>query len=199
MLRKVYAKDESIEEIVIFLQQTSQKETSKVSLKEACFNPKYLTGTWLTIILISFHELTGYNAIMLYSNTILKEMFGDSSSGFTPRTGSCLIGATALVSCVLSVYVLKIFRRRTLLIPGHFFMAGAHALIGLCTFLGYNTAALVMIMIFVLLYQNMNGALAWVYSSEVVVDSALGLVTSILWLWVLVLSLSTNYLMESAL
>jgi hypothetical protein len=42
----------------------------------------------------------------------------------------------------------------------------------------------------------MNGAIVWVYTAEVVVDSALGLCIMVLWLFVLLLSLTTNYMMS---
>lgn len=43
----------------------------------------------------------------------------------------------------------------------------------------------------------MNGPIVWVYSAEVVVDTALGICILVLWIWVLALSLTTNYLMEA--
>jgi hypothetical protein len=43
----------------------------------------------------------------------------------------------------------------------------------------------------------MNGSIIWVYSAEVAVDTALGICILVLWTWVLILSLTTNYLMEA--
>lgn len=57
--------------------------------------------------------MTGYNAIMLYSNSILTSVFGTSSdSGITPRTGSCILGAINVCSSLSAIYVLKLFKRR---------------------------------------------------------------------------------------
>jgi hypothetical protein len=46
--------------------------TSKKSLKDALFDPEYRRATWVNLGYIVFHELTGINVIMLYSNTMLK-------------------------------------------------------------------------------------------------------------------------------
>ena len=46
-------------------------------------------------------------------------------------------------------------------------------------------------------YEISNGPIIWLYVSEVVVDSALGLCIATLWGVVLIESLTTNYLMNS--
>jgi hypothetical protein len=56
-----------------------------------------------------------------------------------------------------------------------------------------------MILLFLFAYQNSSGPLAWIYSAEVAVDSALGLLIFTLWMTVFILSLITNLIMDSAL
>jgi hypothetical protein len=55
-----------------------------VTLKEAFISdPKYTKATWVNIWNIFFHEMTGINVILLYSNTILRNIIKPDSS-FTP-------------------------------------------------------------------------------------------------------------------
>lgn len=72
----------------------------------------------MTMFLVIFHELSGYNAIMMYSNTILTDMFGDNTSGLTARTGTTLIGFTAMLASILAIVILNKFKRRQLIVPG---------------------------------------------------------------------------------
>lgn len=110
MIDKIYHFEEDRETIFKYIGQTSQKETSKISYYDALFHKDYRVGTWITIVLVIFHELTGINAIFLYSNNIFKEIFTGSS--LTPRQGSYFIGLAACLSAASAVVFIKIFTRR---------------------------------------------------------------------------------------
>ena len=56
-----------------------------------------------------------------------------------------------------------------------------------------------MILSFLAFYQWTNGGIVWLYSSEVACDTALSIGMLMLWGTILLLSLTTNYLMQSAL
>jgi hypothetical protein len=160
-------------------------------------DPLYSKATIIVIILIIAHEMSGYNAIMLYSNTILKDIFGDNGGKITPKVGSVIIGAANCLSSCTSLYILKVFKKRTLLWPGEFIMSVTLALVGICALYAFNDAVIIMIVVFLFFYQCMNGAVIWVYSTETVVDTGLGICIMVLWLFVLLLSLTTNYMMSS--
>lgn len=85
------------------------------------------------------------------------------------------------------------------MVPGEFIMATSLALIGVFTIFSINDGVLIMIIFHTCIYQIMNGVVVWVYVSETIVDAALGWVMLVLWSFVLLLSLTTNYLMDSAL
>jgi MFS family permease len=104
-----------------------------------------------------------------------------------------------LIGLAIAVLILKKIGRRTLLYSGHIVMAVCHALVGVFAFYNESVWVVVMMVAFVFFYQVMNGPVVWLYVSEVVVDTALGLAIFTLWATVLVLSLTTNFLMESAL
>lgn len=165
-----------------------------MSLKEAMTSPMYKKATWICVTVIIFHELTGINAISLYSNTMFKKMGLEN-----PRIGTYFLNGTSLISALVAVLVLNKIGRRTLLVSGHFIMAGCHAMVGLFAYWNMSYWIVAWMMSFKVAYYIANGPVIWLYVSEVVVDTALGLCIFSLWGTVLVLSLTTNFLMESAL
>jgi len=62
---------------------------------------------------MALHELTGINAILLYSNTIISEM---PDGNISPREGTYLIGIFNFIASVCSLYAGKAFSRRFLFI-----------------------------------------------------------------------------------
>ena len=50
------------------------KDSSGLTVNDALCNDQYRKATWVNIGYIIFHELTGINVIMLYSNQMLHQM-----------------------------------------------------------------------------------------------------------------------------
>lgn len=149
-----------------------------------------------------FHELTAINVIMAYSNTILENILPDpteQTSGFTARQGTYVIALTNLISSVLSILTIQKFGRRTLLLAGHTGIFLTYLLMGIFTVIGFNDGVLAMLCLFLLIYQNSSGPVAWTYASETCCDISLGVSIQVLYSSVLLLSLTTEPLMDSAL
>ena len=128
-------------------------DSIKVSLKEAFFtNENYVRASWVNIINIIFHELSGINVIFQYSNTILKQILGDSSSSFTPRQGTYCVSAVNFLSSAASIWTINNFGRRSLLLVGHSAMSIIHILIGTFIITGFNMGTLVGILLFLVAY-----------------------------------------------
>ena len=66
---------------------------------------------------------------MIYSNTILTDVLSPTSA-FTPRLGTIAIGGANFFSAVLSIWSIKWYGRRDLLLWGHSGMTIAHVMIG---------------------------------------------------------------------
>jgi hypothetical protein len=60
-----------------------------------------------------------------------------------------------------------------------------------------DLGVVISMIIFMTVYVITNGPVIWLYVSEIVSDAALGFCLFILWTFVLILSLSINFLMES--
>lgn len=169
------------------------ESSGNLTLRDALFNPIYRKATWVNLCYIVFHELTGINVIMLYSTTIFKQMKGGS---FTPRLGTQIVGIVDLLACFLSIWTVKKFGRVTLVIWGHLLIAGAHLGVGISVINGNNTGVLLFVLLFLVIYQNTSGPIAWLYAAETTIDAALGICIFTLWGTVFILSIISPILMK---
>ena len=143
-----------------------------------------------------WHEMVGNNAIMLYSNTMLEDM-SQNGSALSPRVGTYMIGVINFLSSASSVWVAKNFTRRFLFIYGHFFMGVAHIMVGVFAYMDYPTCVLISMLFFIFFFQNSSGCITWLYCSEVAVDLVLGFVGFTGYLVVFILTLTTQFMMDS--
>ena len=101
-----------------------------------------------------FHELTAVNVVSAYSVTIFEDILGkDKTSGFTPREATYALGCMSVIGTFMSVFTLRAFGRRTLLLFGHIGMSITWLLMGIFTLIEFNYGCLGMICIFVLIYD----------------------------------------------
>jgi len=115
---------------------------------------------------------------------------------FTPRTGTYMVGVVNLVSSLISTQTVKFFGRRTLVIWGHAGIAVVHFMVAYFHNTGNNNGMLAMILLFLFVYQNTSGPVAWLYAAETTIDVALGICLLTLWGTVFCLSLATPVLMN---
>lgn len=118
--------------------------------------------------------MTGINVILLYSNTILRNIIKPGAS-FTPTEGTYVIGTANFLASCLSLKTVRTFGRRPLQVWGYLAMGICHTLIAIFSITNVDYGVLAMICIFLLIYQNTSGPVAWVYTAETVVDVALGI------------------------
>jgi len=78
-------------------------------------------------------------------------------------------------------------------------MSIIHAAIGICIIFDLNSLVLVGICVFIFVYENTSGLIAYQYATETCCDISLGMCILTLYLTVLFLSLITNPLMEGPL
>lgn len=194
----MYQKDEKPQAIVDYIERTSKKETSTITLKDCFYDPLYRRATLTAIAVILFHEMTGENAIMLYSTEIFKKMDSyQDGYDLSPRNGTILIGVFNLIAHLPAVYLINKLPRRTLLITGHVLIAFSHLMVGIFAASTNDNGVITMILLFMIIYVITNGPIIWLYVSEIVVDAGLSACLFILWTLVLLLSLFTHPLMDS--
>ena len=177
------------------IRKSSGKNSSGLTFIDALVNPQYRRATWVNIGYLTFHEFTGANFIIFYSNTIFRQM-STPDSKFTPRTGTYMVGIIKCLSALSGMYIIKKVGRRTLVIFGHFTIAIIHALVGYFGIKGMSDEALVMILLFLCVYQITSGSVAWIYVTETTIDAALGICLFTLFGTIFLLTLITPILME---
>ena len=99
----------------------------------------------------------------------------------------------------MSILSLRFFGRRTLLLFGHLGMCLSYLLMAIFTYTDLDYGVLVMLGSFLIIYQNTSGPVAWAYCVETCCDVSLGVCQLTLYSVVVVLSLITEPLMNSAL
>ena len=199
-INKIYLPGQA-EEVCAFVQSTIQTSSTSVKLSDALwYNERYKRASWVSICYIVFHEMTGINVIMMYSNTILETILGTGKSGgFTARQGTYAISLASTVSAVVGVFTAKSFPRKPLLLIGHGGIFLSHLLVAIFIITDVDLGVLIMICIFIFIYMNTSGPVAWLYAAETCCDVSLGVVLQVLWGTVLLLSLTSESLMDSAL
>lgn len=103
------------------------------------------------MMIIIFSELTGFQAIMLYSNSIFTDIFG-SNGAISPREGTFLIASVNFFASFMSIATVRLMGRRSLLLMGHFGVAVCHLFIGLFIIIDYGLGVLLMTCVFMIVY-----------------------------------------------
>ena len=139
-IHRIYKTGESdiiAKKIVRFIKKSGDKTTSKATLIDSLFkDEKYTRASWINIVAIIAHVLTGYSAVKAFSTSIFKEILADPNT-ITPEQGTYIVGATCAISAMVGISVVKNFGRRSLLLYGHAVMALLHFVIAFCAYEDY--------------------------------------------------------------
>ena len=115
----------------------------------------------------------------------------------SPKSGAYIIGIANLVFAVISTYPIKLFGRKKILFWGHVAMGCAHLMIGVFKVTKMYMALFITILVFIAFFQCSQGPLSFIYTAEVAVDSAIGIVISGQFLCMMMLTFSVPYMIES--
>ena len=136
-----------------------------VRATEPFFIRKYRTPILLAIMVATFNQLTGINAVIYYTADIFR-MAGAEQAGALFQ--SVIIGVTCLLSTVLAMTVIDRFGRRNLLLSG---AAGMAFCLGMTAYAFYNhiggLVVLVSLMGYIAFFAFSQGAVIWVFLSEI--------------------------------
>ena len=132
---------------------------------DALFTSKYLVPIFLAVTIGMFNQLSGINAILYYLNSIF------AYAGFTKVSGdlqSVAVGATNLIFTMIAMSVIDKLGRKTLLLVGS---------VGTCLCLAgvagifltnrHHELLVWMLIGFIAFFAFSQGAVIWVYLSEV--------------------------------
>ncbi|HET7100570.1 MAG TPA: sugar porter family MFS transporter [Terriglobia bacterium] len=133
--------------------------------KEPLFSKKYSLPIFLAVSIGMFNQLSGINAILYYLNDIF------AHAGFSAVSGSLqavAVGATNLVFTVIAMLVIDRLGRKKMLLVGSvgtaFCLAGVAAVFFTST---HQNLLVWLLMGFIAFFGFSQGAVIWVYLSEV--------------------------------
>ena len=86
-----------------------------------------------------------------------------------------------MVACIISIFTLNAFGRKTILICGQTAMVICQVLGGVFVYLEIGTGLFCCILLFICSWSLAQGSVIWTYLAEVTVDKAIGV--SVLGLW----------------
>ena len=112
---------------------------------------------------------------MIYSNTIFAKMVEKGSISITAKQGSYMVGCINFAGALLAPLALTYFGRKTLLFYCHIIMGVGFILIGIFSMLDMSIPLIICLCFCIIGFQMSQGPIAWMYSAEVAVDTALGL------------------------
>jgi sugar porter (SP) family MFS transporter len=137
----------------------------QAAANEPFFSRKYGFPIFLAVSIAMFNQLSGINAILYYLNDIF------AKAGFTKVSGdlqAVAVGATNLIFTILAMSLIDRIGRKTLLLIGSVGTAAALAGVVAIFFLGTHQDLLVWcLMAFIAFFAFSQGAVIWVYLSEV--------------------------------
>jgi sugar porter (SP) family MFS transporter len=132
---------------------------------EPLFQAKYKLPIFLAVSIGFFNQLSGINAILYYLNDIF------AAAGFSKVSGNLqavAVGATNLLFTMVAMTVIDKLGRRTLLLIGSIGTAAALAGVAAIFLTGQHHELLVWMLVgFIAFFAFSQGAVIWVYLSEV--------------------------------
>ena len=147
------------------LQEIVESIDAEHFTSDALFTAKYRVPIFLAVTIGMFNQLTGINAILYYLNSIF------AHAGFSKVSGdlqSVAVGATNLIFTMIAMSVIDKLGRNTLLLIGSVGMCFSLAGVATIFLTNRHEDLLVWMLIgFIAFFAFSQGAVIWVYLSEV--------------------------------
>jgi sugar porter (SP) family MFS transporter len=129
---------------------------------------RYRKPILLALVLAMFNQLIGINAVLYYLNDIFAMAGFDRTS---QNAQAVAVGATMLIATLIALSLIDRFGRRTLLIVGSVGLAVCLAAIATIFYIHQYQQLLLMFLVgYVAFFAFSQGAVIWVYLSEIFPD-----------------------------
>lgn len=154
---------DNTDEMIASIQQNLEAEKQKGTA--GIFNRKYSTIMWLAFFVAFFNQWSGINFILYYAPEILERAGLASKDSLL---NSIAIGGSNLLFTFVGLYLIDKLGRRQLLVIGSF---GYIISLALVAWAFYNNANPTLLLIFILAFVGAHamgqGAVIWVFISEI--------------------------------
>ena len=195
ILEIIYSKEKAAQQLTEI--KTDLKHTTK---SEKLFQKKYSKVLWLAFFIAFFNQLSGINFVLYYAPEILEQAgLGGKESLFN----SIAIGIVNLVFTFIGIRLLDKLGRRQLIIIGSIGYIISLVMVGLCFQLDLgSTLTLTFICTFVASHAIGQGAVIWVFISEIFPNSvrAYGQSwgVSVHWVFAAIITLITPFFLDAS-
>jgi sugar porter (SP) family MFS transporter len=192
---------------LIYSKETAQQHLDEIKLdlvesekNENLFQKKFSRVIWLGFFIALFNQLSGINFVLYYAPEILEQAgLGGKESLFN----SIAIGIVNLIFTIIGVRLLDKLGRKQLIIIGSFGYIISLLMVGLCfQFDLGSTLTLTFICSFVAAHAIGQGAVIWVFISEIYPNSvrAYGQSwgVSIHWVFAAIITLITPFFLDAS-
>jgi len=192
---------------LIYSKETAQQHLDEIKLdlvesdkNENLFQKKFSRVIWLGFFIALFNQLSGINFVLYYAPEILEQAgLGGKESLFN----SIAIGIVNLIFTIIGVRLLDKLGRKQLIIIGSFGYIISLVMVGLCfQFDLGSTLTLTFICSFVAAHAIGQGAVIWVFISEIYPNSgrAYGQSwgVSIHWVFAAIITLITPFFLDAS-
>lgn len=143
---------------------TSSIQSSAGQHKEKLFQKKYLYPIFLGVAVAAFNQLSFINGFLYYLNDTLNDIGAKFGGKFQP----VIIGAANLIAVTVALFTIDRVGRKKLLLIGSW---GAAIPLILCAYIAWSRNLIELfpwsIATFILFFSYSQGAVIWVYISEV--------------------------------
>lgn len=143
---------------------TSSIQSSAGQHKEKLFQRKYLYPIFLGVAVAAFNQLSFINGFLYYLNDTLNDIGAKFGGKFQP----VIIGAANLIAVTVALFTIDRVGRKKLLLIGSW---GAAIPLILCAYIAWSRNLIELfpwsIATFILFFSYSQGAVIWVYISEV--------------------------------
>lgn len=194
VLEMIHSKEKANEELTEIKLDISHSKKS-----ETLFKKKYSKVLWLAFFIAFFNQLSGINFVLYYAPEILEQAgLGGKESLFN----SIAIGIINFVFTFIGIRLLDQLGRRQLIIIGSIGYIISLIMVGLCFQLELgSTLTLIFICSFVASHAIGQGAVIWVFISEIFPNSvrAYGQSwgVSVHWVFAAIITLITPFFLDS--
>jgi len=111
--------------------------------------------------------------------------------------GTALVGVVNVISTYLSTFLLTYFGRKTLIMTMSFAMAADLIGLGIAFMKDIGTLQIVLVLLFVVLFEFSLGPIVWIYMSEIMTDKGQSIGTLVNWLLTIAMALLTPILLST--
>jgi len=168
VLTKLYTDGRAEEELQgLKRQKDLEAESGKLTMKDI-FSPKYKLRLVIGIMVAVFQQLSGINAIILFSNKI----FGEENGNLY----TMIMDILQILGTIVAGMIIERLGRKSLLVNGMASIAIILGLFGVISFINNESGVLkYLIWGYILAFGLSIGPIPWVYIADILPDIAIGI------------------------